>query len=76
MSDLSGSTQYHAAVAAVLEGGPDDIPDDQRRTTVGEHDEKVKVRHLGGYEHFERTDPTAAGDAVRFHWTMRTRIAE
>jgi hypothetical protein len=40
---------------------------------------ELKVKHHGGYEHFERegqaTGPTL-GSAVIFRWTMRTRIAE
>ncbi|MDM4719700.1 DUF5988 family protein [Micromonospora sp. WMMA1363] len=38
---------------------------------------KIKVRHYGGYEHFER-DPAGVVDGAPavFRWTGRTRIAE
>jgi hypothetical protein len=43
------------------------------------HDGKLKIEHLGGYEHFERAasdlDPDA-GPPETFRWTLRTKIAE
>ncbi|MEU8814270.1 DUF5988 family protein [Actinoplanes sp. NPDC048796] len=74
-------TQLHVsspdeAVTATLEGGPVDIPADQRRITVAAADRKVKVPYYGGYEHFERADEASAGSPLVFRWTMRTTIAE
>jgi hypothetical protein len=59
-----------AEVDVVLEGGPSDLPDGERRRRIPAGDLKVKVRHRGGHEHFERTD-----DGV-YRWTTRTKIAE
>ena len=41
---------------ALLEGGPSDIPIEQRERPVGIEDGKIKLQHYGGYEYFERTD--------------------
>ncbi|AYF31951.1 hypothetical protein CSH63_31760 [Micromonospora tulbaghiae] len=65
-----------AAVTATLEGGPTDISAAHRQLTVTTAARKVKIPHLGGYEHFERVDGSAGDGAVVFRWTMRTRIAE
>jgi len=67
-----------AVVDAILQGGPADIPADQRMLPVATDAVKVRVKRLGGYEHFERADGAqpAAGEPVVFRWTMRTRIAE
>jgi hypothetical protein len=69
-----------------LEGGPESIP----RTVSVERskfqDGKLKIEHLGGYEHFERTvsgqdsdhgsaHPDGALPEI-FRWTLRTKIAE
>jgi hypothetical protein len=65
-------------ISVVLEGGPADLPAALRRQSEHIDDTKIKVMHLGGYEHFERT-AEPAGDGTRpvvFRWTMRTRIAE
>lgn len=42
-------------VQAILEGGPATIPHASRVRAVSPLDEKVKLPHYGGYEHFERT---------------------
>ncbi|MDN3357931.1 DUF5988 family protein [Actinomadura sp. DC4] len=67
-----------------LEGGPESIP----RTVSVERskfqDGKLKIEHLGGYEHFERAvsgeggvsgGPDGALPEI-FRWTLRTKIAE
>ncbi|MER5337557.1 DUF5988 family protein [Micromonospora sp. NPDC002717] len=64
-------------IDVVLEGGPADLPADLRSHRVARAEEKIKVRHYGGYEHFERgSAPEAADVPVVFRWTGRTRIAE
>ncbi|NUR61490.1 MAG: hypothetical protein HOV87_22935 [Catenulispora sp.] len=66
-----------ATIPAVLEGGPTDLPPTVRRLRVPADDQKVKIAHRGGYEHFERDTPPLPGDtAVVFYWTTRTKIAE
>jgi len=66
-------------MTAALEGGPSDLPAASRLVRVGGSPEKIKVEHLGGYEHFERTgksyDPEGEGRVV-YRWILRTRIAE
>jgi hypothetical protein len=73
-------------ISVSLQGGPDAIP----RTVQVERskltDGKLKIEHLGGYEHFERADTgqrlvsgTPDGDPgpeETFRWTLRTKIAE
>jgi hypothetical protein len=69
-----------------LQGGPESIP----RTVSVERskfeDGKLKIEHLGGYEHFERAvagqdvdggseDPDGVTVEI-FRWTLRTKIAE
>ncbi|MFI2617290.1 DUF5988 family protein [Streptomyces sp. NPDC018584] len=71
-------------VEAVLVGGPAEIPAEARKVRLpftGESglDEKVKVRFLNGYEHFEREPGAVPRDRtspVTFRWTTRTMIAE
>ncbi|GIG91447.1 DUF5988 family protein [Plantactinospora endophytica] len=61
-------------VEAQLVGGPSDAP---ATATIGRHDEidRIKIIHLGGYEHFEREAGTDTTAPV-YRWTMRTKIAE
>ncbi|WP_232533699.1 DUF5988 family protein [Plantactinospora sp. KBS50] len=60
-----------------LQGGPPDLAPDQRTLQLPGNPEKIKIEHLGGYEHFERTGEHATdGRTVVFRWTTRTRIAE
>ena len=79
MTEPTDAEYGEEALAAVLEGGPTDLPQDLRAQQVPSSEWKLKVQHHGGYEHFERegqaTGPTL-GSAVIFRWTMRTRIAE
>jgi Family of unknown function (DUF5988) len=79
MEETGRTTPAVRSVRAVLEGGLASIPIASRIQTVGPHDEKIKLPHYGGYEHFERTselDENAAHQEVVFRWTMRTKIAE
>ncbi len=67
------------SVRAILVGGPTSLPEGSRIQAVSRLSDKIKVEHRGGYEHFERQGaPDAAGipEEVRFHWTMRTNVAE
>jgi Family of unknown function (DUF5988) len=64
---------------AILVGGPSDLPAHRRSCRVDGGTSKVKVRHLGGHEHFERTDErmaSSAGLARIYRWCMRTKVAE
>jgi hypothetical protein len=73
----------------VLEGGPASFPEAWRVQAVGPQEEKIKIPHYGGYEHFERVggldgngldgnglDGNGACREVVFVWTMRTEMAE
>jgi Family of unknown function (DUF5988) len=54
---------------AVLEGCPGDLAKDQ----------KIKIVHNGGYEHFERVEQpseSAPESSATFRWIMRTEMAE
>ena len=71
------------SVTVTLHGGPVDLPETVRTQQIDPTQAKIKVRHQGGYEHFERRSATPStapsiedAAAVPFHWTMRTRIAE
>jgi hypothetical protein len=50
-----------------------------RIQAVSPLEEKIKLPHYGGYEHFERTgwlgEDTSSQDLI-FRWTMRTEVAE
>jgi hypothetical protein len=55
----------------VLVGGPGGIPGNLVVSTALAANDKLKICHLNGYEHFERVAP---GNV--FTWTMRTKMAE
>jgi Family of unknown function (DUF5988) len=79
MGDTTRETSQGSYVKAVLEGGPPSIPQSQRTQTVTPLDEKIKILHYGGYEHFERvgwTDEMSMAQQIIFRWTTRTEIAE
>lgn len=85
MTDLTNEQRpTHETVAAVLEGGPADLPAAERSRRVAARDDKIKIAYLGGYEHFARLPPSqsaaaAEGDQtapVVYRWTARTLIAE
>lgn len=62
---------------AVLEGGPDDLPERIIAITPGEVELKVPFR--GGYEHFKaasRFQETPKGRMPVYEWWERTEIAE
>lgn len=64
---------------AVLRGGPAGIPEESRVCAVSSVDDKVKVVHFGGYEHFERTDTldeSGSFPQIVYRWTTRTEMAE
>ena len=76
-TEITASTVKHDR--AILHGGPENIPDEKRVQPVGPLDEKIKLPHYGGYEHFERIAELDAGgvsEGIVFRWTMRTEIAE
>jgi Family of unknown function (DUF5988) len=67
------------SVPAILEGGPESIPEASRTTAVDPREEKIKLPHYGGYEHFERAGWLDDGPSPRsliYRWTMRTKVAE
>jgi hypothetical protein len=75
--DLNGADVEGGAVSAVLEGGPSDLPGAMRTVHVPPDQEKIKVLHRCGYEHFERGNAAPSAERpVVFQWTMRTRVAE
>ena len=61
-------------IHVVLVGGPSDLPDHVRALRDPVDEDKIKLPHRDGYEHFERQE-MSSGPAV-FAWTGRTRIAE
>ena len=63
-------------VRAVLEGGPGSLPKESRSLLIGPDEEKIKIPHHGGYEHFERTAETSRDESVVFLWKTRTKVAE
>ncbi|MFE0020908.1 DUF5988 family protein [Amycolatopsis sp. NPDC059021] len=65
-------------IEVTLKGGPASIPESARARRVGVLEEKIKIPHQGGYEHFERAADAAPGDAseIVYRWTMRTKPAE
>jgi hypothetical protein len=69
-------------VTAVLLGGPASLSPAQRRQQVPARENKIKIPHMGGYEHFLRAGgddeefAASAGLPLIFNWAMRTKIAE
>lgn len=79
MADTKTVAENSDLTEAVLEGGPASIPEALRSQAIDPLQEKIKLQHYGGYEHFERIDWTDARTAdghVVFRWTKRTEIAE
>lgn len=67
------------SVQAILEGGPESIPEASRIRAVDPQEEKIKLPHYGGYEHFERVgwlDEGPSSPSLIYRWTMRTKVAE
>jgi len=65
-------------VTVRLVGGPASIDGAARVREVDAQEDKIKLPHQGGYEHFERVAETPAGErpVPEFRWTMRTKAAE
>ena len=79
MNDAGSTRVDHELVAAVLEGGPVDLPEAARKCLAVLDDATIKILHMGGYEHFERVtaDPPAGhSEPLVYRWKVRTRIAE
>lgn len=66
------------SVRAILEGGPESIPAASRIQEVSPLDEKIKLPHYGGYEHFERVGwgENTSPQCLIYRWTTRTELAE
>lgn len=65
------------AAKAVLEGGPDDLP--ERIVSITPPGNELKIPHRGGYEHFRSTprhEDTDQGRLPVYEWWERTEIAE
>ncbi|MFE6667582.1 DUF5988 family protein [Streptomyces sp. NPDC057697] len=63
------------ASRAVLEGGPDDLPD--RIVPLDAPGSDIKVPFRGGYEHFRATarhQETAEGKLPVYEWWERTEV--
>jgi hypothetical protein len=79
MEDSAMHPSASNVIQAILVGGPQSIPETSRVQTVSPLDEKIKLPHYGGYEHFERIGSPAGdtpGRQVIYRWTMRTEMAE
>jgi hypothetical protein len=79
MQDIINYTSEANSVWAVLVGGPASIPKALRTQTVNPLEQKIKIPHYGGYEHFERTgklDENTSSRQIVFRWTTRTEMAE
>ncbi|MGD0602061.1 MAG: DUF5988 family protein [Streptosporangiaceae bacterium] len=79
MDSTAKTTSTINPVRAILHGGPQSIPNETRVQLVSPLDEKIKLPHYGGYEHFERIaaiDTSGILEEIAFHWTMRTELAE
>jgi hypothetical protein len=79
MSDATEATSRVRSVRAILHGGPESIPNETRIQLVSPLDEKIKLPHYGGYEHFERItalDASGISEEIIFRWTTRTEMAE
>ncbi|MFE1955239.1 DUF5988 family protein [Streptomyces sp. NPDC059524] len=63
------------ATKAVLEGGPDDLP--ERIVSVSAPGEDIKIAFRGGYEHFRATtrdQDTPEGSLPVYEWWERTEL--
>lgn len=79
MHNATKTTSTVKPVRATLHGGPESIPDEKRVQLVSPLDDKIKLPHYGGYEHFERIaelDISGASEDITFRWTTRTEVAE
>ncbi|MFJ2770302.1 DUF5988 family protein [Streptomyces sp. NPDC087300] len=72
MPDTANRTQF-----ILLRGGPRHL--ERLHPHLGDDPERIAVRHLNGYEHYEATGEYAcAGDQELpiFGWIYQTKIAE
>jgi hypothetical protein len=79
MDSTAKTTATVKPVRAILHGGPESIPNETRVQLVSPLEEKIKLPHYGGYEHFERIaviDTSGILEEITFNWTMRTEMAE
>ena len=79
MDSTAKTTSTVKSVRAILHGGPESIPNETRVQLVSPLEEKIKLPHYGGYEHFERIAEIDTGgilEEITFNWTMRTEMAE
>jgi hypothetical protein len=79
MDSAAKTTSTVKLVQAILRGGPESIRNETRTQLVSPLEEKIKLPHYGGYEHFERIAANDTGgipEKITFYWTMRTEIAE
>lgn len=78
MTEVLKAGSGTGSVHAFLEGGPASIPQMSRLCLVNPDDQKIKIPHHGGYEHFERVSMSDEDIApqIIFRWTMRTKVAE
>lgn len=74
----AAARRYDSAeeVAAVLRGGPTDLPATLRDRLARRDQQTIKVVHRGGYEHFERVEGAEAVTPLVFNWVTRTAMAE
>ena len=77
MQKIVDGTPAEKPVTVKLVGGPASIGGAARVREVAAHEEKIKLPHQGGYEHFERVAETPPGElpGTVFSWTMRTKAA-
>jgi hypothetical protein len=79
MDSTTKTTSTAESVRAILHGGPETIPNETRVQLVSPLEEKIKLPHYGGYEHFERIgglDVSVISEEILFFWTTRTEVAE
>jgi hypothetical protein len=78
MTNLNSVNAEPETIDAVLEGGPLDLPEQERRRRTTPDDSTIKIMHRGGYEHFTKDADARAGapGPAVYRWTARTKIAE
>jgi hypothetical protein len=80
MIEYGASTDHERMVDVLLVGGPVDLPETvrSRRIVAATADEKIKVKHRSGYEHFVPSADSGGGETgpLVFRWVYSTKIAE
>lgn len=74
-ADAVAAARRIDGVSVVLEGGPADLPRSLVVTAPLAAEGRIRLTHLGGYEHFERV-LAPGGRSNVFRWTARTAITE